>query len=87
MQKPKSAMQDVLRNETGHQRRWRKTYSFLGFNKGYNLPLYIIFGGAFVGFCLARMTYLNINNYRAGASPGELNHLSPYPHCARTNFD
>ncbi len=58
-------------NETGNQRRWRKTYSSIGFYRGYNFPLYIIFGGAFLGFCLARTSYLNLSNYATSAAPGE----------------
>lgn len=31
----------------------------------------IIFAGAMLGFCLARLQYLDINTYRTGAAPGE----------------
>lgn len=37
----------------------RKIYRPLGFQKGYNFPLWVIFGGAALGFCAARAMYLN----------------------------
>ncbi|KAH7395433.1 hypothetical protein BKA64DRAFT_577322 [Cadophora sp. MPI-SDFR-AT-0126] len=54
----------------------RKVYRPLGFQKGYNFPLFIIFGGAMLGFTLARLSYLNIagstsSSFREGSSPGE----------------
>ncbi|KAB2105688.1 hypothetical protein AG0111_0g6287 [Alternaria gaisen] len=45
----------------------------LGFTKAYNFWLYVIFGGAFVGFALARMSYLDFSKNFCpadGASPG-----------------
>ncbi|KAF1815439.1 hypothetical protein P152DRAFT_390900 [Eremomyces bilateralis CBS 781.70] len=44
----------------------------LGFQKTYNLPLFIIFAGAMVGFVLARFQYLDIaNNFSKNSAPGE----------------
>ncbi|KAK0615155.1 hypothetical protein B0T17DRAFT_592940 [Bombardia bombarda] len=37
----------------------RKIYNPLGFAKGYNFVLFFIFGGALMGFTLARLQYLN----------------------------
>ncbi|KAH8687302.1 hypothetical protein BGZ60DRAFT_438897 [Tricladium varicosporioides] len=57
----------------------RNIYRPLGFQKGYNFPLFIIFAGAMMGFTLARLSYLNIggsapSSFRKGASPGEWYH-------------
>ncbi|GJN69977.1 hypothetical protein PLIIFM63780_010363 [Purpureocillium lilacinum] len=54
----------------------RKIYNPMGFAKGYNFVLWFIFGGALVGFALARFMYLNIPGIFCagganGASPGE----------------
>ncbi|XMA13781.1 hypothetical protein WAI453_006572 [Rhynchosporium graminicola] len=54
----------------------RKLYRPLGFQKGYNFPLFIIFGGAMLGFTLARFSYMNIggdasSSYKSGSAPGE----------------
>uniref|UniRef100_A0A8H7MYL6 Microtubule associated protein n=1 Tax=Bionectria ochroleuca TaxID=29856 RepID=A0A8H7MYL6_BIOOC len=38
---------------------WRKVYNPLGFQKGYNFPLWFIFCGAALGFCASRTIYLN----------------------------
>ncbi len=44
----------------------------LGFAKTYNFILFIIFGGAILGFTLARLQYLDITgSYAKQASPGE----------------
>ncbi|KAI9714302.1 MAG: hypothetical protein M1820_000263 [Bogoriella megaspora] len=61
---------------SGAGRVWRKTYHFLGFQKGYNFPLFVIFAGAMFGFTLARLSYLNIggsseSSYANGSVPGE----------------
>ena len=40
---------------------WRKLYNRLGFQNGYNFPLFVILAGAMMGFTLARLQYLNIN--------------------------
>nr|EAQ71240.1 hypothetical protein MGCH7_ch7g647 [Pyricularia oryzae 70-15] len=37
----------------------RKIYNPIGFSKGYNFILFFIFGGALMGFSLARMPYLD----------------------------
>ncbi|KAI9720789.1 MAG: hypothetical protein M1812_002628 [Candelaria pacifica] len=51
---------------------WRKAYRPMGFAKGYNFPLWIIFAGAMVGFCLARFQYLDITGkFAQGVAPGE----------------
>ncbi|TKA68273.1 hypothetical protein B0A49_10041 [Cryomyces minteri] len=51
---------------------WRKVYHPLGFNKGYNFPLFIVFVGALLGFILARFQYLNIDGiFAKSAAPGE----------------
>ncbi|KAI9796788.1 MAG: hypothetical protein M1835_003144 [Candelina submexicana] len=56
----------------GFVRFWRKVYRPLGFAKGYNFPLWIIFAGAMIGFCLARFQYLDINGkFAQGVAPGE----------------
>ncbi|KAG4440743.1 hypothetical protein IFR05_003787 [Cadophora sp. M221] len=54
----------------------RKVYRQLGFQKGYNFPLFIIFGGAMLGFTLARISYLNVggsgpSSFKTGSAPGE----------------
>ncbi|PVH72991.1 hypothetical protein DL98DRAFT_432153 [Cadophora sp. DSE1049] len=54
----------------------RKVYRPLGFQKGYNFPLFVIFGGAMLGFTIARFPYLNIGgsastSFKEGSSPGE----------------
>jgi NADH:ubiquinone oxidoreductase subunit 6 (subunit J) len=58
----------------------RKVYNPLGFKKGYNFALWFIFGGALLGFTLARFTYLDFSKSFCpsggssgsnGAAPGE----------------
>ncbi|KAF2996714.1 hypothetical protein E8E13_005701 [Curvularia kusanoi] len=58
----------------------RRFYNYIGFKKGYNFVLWFIFGGAMVGFVLARVMYLDFNghycpaearNNGSGAAPGE----------------
>ncbi|KAI1336963.1 hypothetical protein F5Y15DRAFT_392833 [Xylariaceae sp. FL0016] len=58
----------------------RKVYNPIGFSKGYNFVLWFIFGGAFFGFTLARLPYLDFygvfcstdsSNTAAQAAPGE----------------
>lgn len=39
----------------------RKVYGPVGFTKGYNFILFFIFGGAFLGFALARLQYLALD--------------------------
>ncbi|KAH7389747.1 hypothetical protein BKA66DRAFT_46356, partial [Pyrenochaeta sp. MPI-SDFR-AT-0127] len=60
---------------------FRKIYNPLGFSKAYNFILWFIFAGAFAGFALARLMYLNFSkNFcpsggskggAGGAAPGE----------------
>lgn len=40
----------------------RRIYKPLGFQKGYNFPLWIIFAGAALGFCASRAMYLDYDN-------------------------
>ncbi|KIV89045.1 hypothetical protein PV10_08659 [Exophiala mesophila] len=59
-------------SQTEHQGRFRKLFSWLGFQKNYNVPLFIIFAGAMLGFSLARLEYLDIGGrFRKGSAPGE----------------
>jgi len=53
------------------KRAFRSTYGFFGFRKGYNFILWFIFGGAMLGFTLARFQYLHVPTLREGVSPGE----------------
>ncbi|PVI06195.1 hypothetical protein DM02DRAFT_515161 [Periconia macrospinosa] len=48
----------------------RKAYNLLGFSKGYNFLYFCIFGGALLGFCLARLPLIDINGYMCGGGPG-----------------
>lgn len=50
---------------------WPKIYSFFGFQKGYNFPLWFIFGGAMLGFSLARLKYFSPSQFAQGAALGE----------------
>ncbi|KAI4194914.1 MAG: hypothetical protein LQ348_002537 [Seirophora lacunosa] len=55
---------------------WHRAYRSVGFQKGYNFCLFIIFAGALFAFSLARLSYLNIggsasSSYASGAAPGE----------------
>ncbi|MCJ1282478.1 hypothetical protein MMC26_001801 [Xylographa opegraphella] len=51
---------------------YRRVYTFLGFQKSYNFPLFIIFAGAMLGFTLARLQYLNLSgNFAKNATPGD----------------
>ncbi|EPE30060.1 hypothetical protein GLAREA_12783 [Glarea lozoyensis ATCC 20868] len=54
----------------------RRIYRPLGFQKGYNFPLFIIFAGAMLGFCLARAMYMNVSgnaphSFKNSTVPGE----------------
>lgn len=50
----------------------RKICNFLGFEKRYNLPLFVIFAGAMLGFSLARLEYIDIpGKFAEGSVPGE----------------
>ncbi|CUA71355.1 putative MFS-type transporter PB1E7,08c [Schizosaccharomyces pombe 972h-] [Rhizoctonia solani] len=48
-----------------------RLFQALGFKKGYNFVLWFIFGGAMVGFALARYMYLNPSIMIKGIAPGE----------------
>lgn len=63
----------------------RKAYKPVGFSKGYNAALGFIFGGALMGFTLARFSYLNFSGVFCGnegsshAAPGQCyNYQSGY---------
>lgn len=43
----------------GFVSRARRIYNPLGFQKGYNFPLWVIFAGAALGFCASRAQYLD----------------------------
>ncbi|KAK3073657.1 hypothetical protein LTR53_004563 [Teratosphaeriaceae sp. CCFEE 6253] len=50
----------------------RRLYHPLGFKKGYNFTLYFIFTGALLGFCLAKLSILDIDGYwKKTGPPGE----------------
>ncbi|OGM48735.1 hypothetical protein ABOM_002018 [Aspergillus bombycis] len=49
----------------------QKLYNALGFKKGYNLILFFIFGGAWMGFTLARLEFLDFSTFCDNAAPGE----------------
>ncbi|KAE8328016.1 hypothetical protein BDV39DRAFT_214576 [Aspergillus sergii] len=52
--------------------RWvQKLYNALGFKKGYNFILFFIFGGAWMGFTLARLEYLDFSTFCKNAVPGQ----------------
>ncbi|KAE8384315.1 hypothetical protein BDV23DRAFT_177148 [Aspergillus alliaceus] len=51
--------------------RVRKVYNTLGFKKGYNFTLFFIFAGAWMGFTLARLQYLDFSTFCKNAAPGE----------------
>ncbi|KAL8787070.1 MAG: hypothetical protein Q9213_002412 [Squamulea squamosa] len=60
----------------GFVRFLRKVYKPLGFQKGYNALLWLIFGGGFFGFILARLQYLSVGGkFKEGSSPGEWYYL------------
>ncbi|OCL13807.1 hypothetical protein AOQ84DRAFT_412009 [Glonium stellatum] len=67
-----SRHEDLNRPETSARRVWRKAYRSVGFNKGYNLPFFIIFAGAVPGFCLSRLQYLNAaGDFASNTAPSE----------------
>ncbi|KAE8361464.1 hypothetical protein BDV27DRAFT_160707 [Aspergillus caelatus] len=49
----------------------QKLYNALGFKKGYNFILFFIFGGAWMGFTLARLEFLDFSTFCKNAVPGE----------------
>ncbi|KAK8116489.1 uncharacterized protein PG998_004770 [Apiospora kogelbergensis] len=62
----------------------RQVYNPIGFSKGYNFILWFCLSGAMLGFCLARLQYLNFygvmcnpdRSKPSAAAPGECFHLS-----------
>lgn len=56
---------------------WRKVYNPLGFSKGYNFILFSHLGGALVGFTLARLQYLDIDNVMCGSGFSGTNRAAP----------
>jgi hypothetical protein len=52
----------------------RKAASTLGFHKTYNLPLFLIFGLALIGFTLARLPYLHTPTFKSSTMKGEFFH-------------
>ncbi|KAK3714964.1 hypothetical protein LTR37_007454 [Vermiconidia calcicola] len=59
-------------NPNAFVRVMRRVYNPIGFKKGYNFVLWLIFAGALLGFGLARLQYLSIDGvYKQSASPGE----------------
>ena len=64
-------------NPNAFVRAMRQVYNPIGFKKGYNFILFFIFGGALLGFTLARLQYLSIDGvFKKGAAPGEFFYYS-----------
>lgn len=60
------------KNASAIVRSFRRTYTALGFSKGYNALLWFHLAGAMFGFCLARLPYLAIDTFfRDNVAPGE----------------
>lgn len=55
----------------------RRIYNPLGFSKGYNFTLYVILAGAMMGFVLARVMYLDIDDIFCGNKGGGGNGALP----------
>ncbi|KAF7563214.1 hypothetical protein G7046_g919 [Stylonectria norvegica] len=49
--------------------RLRKIYNYLGFMKGYNFTLWLIFGSGFAGFAAARLLYLDFDGALCPSHP------------------
>ncbi|KAI8626197.1 hypothetical protein F5Y19DRAFT_447538 [Xylariaceae sp. FL1651] len=74
----------------GFVRLMRRVYNPVGFSKGYNFVLWVILGGALLGFTLARLSYLNFYGVFCrphanpmatnNAAPGECFYLLQFPH-------
>ncbi|KAI9170612.1 major facilitator superfamily permease [Paramyrothecium foliicola] len=58
-----SSQLESSKKTNGHAARYRKVYGFFGFNRGYNFPLWIIFAGGMLGFCLSRLPDLDYDNH------------------------
>ncbi|KAJ3497700.1 hypothetical protein NLG97_g1707 [Lecanicillium saksenae] len=54
----------------------RKLYQPIGFTKGYNFILWFIFSGAMLGFCLARMMYLDFYGVFCSPDSNGQNHAA-----------
>ncbi|CAE6439415.1 unnamed protein product [Rhizoctonia solani] len=52
-------------------RGFQQIFQTLGFKKGYNFVLWFVFGGAMLGFVLARFMYLHAPTMLAEIAPGE----------------
>ncbi|KAI0020199.1 hypothetical protein F4780DRAFT_743296 [Xylariomycetidae sp. FL0641] len=55
----------------------RKIYHPIGFSKGYNFILWFIFLGAFLGFILARLQFLDFYGVFCSAEDSATNHAGP----------
>lgn len=68
-----------------------KLSSCVGFTKGYNFALWFIFSGALLGFCLARLMYLDFKGvFCATENPDPRNHAAAgecYWYQSRTVYD
>lgn len=64
----------------------RRIPEFFGFSKVYNFILFFIFGGALIGFGLARFMYIDIPGILCGPLPGE-NRAAPGECYYHENFD
>ncbi|KAL8859861.1 MAG: hypothetical protein Q9178_003694 [Gyalolechia marmorata] len=47
---------------SGHAARYAKVYNFFGFGHAYNFPLWVIFAGGMLGFCLSRLSDLDYDH-------------------------
>ncbi|KAM3514901.1 hypothetical protein MY11210_001506, partial [Beauveria gryllotalpidicola] len=55
-----------------------KLYNPIGFTKRYNFILWFVFSGALLGFCLARIMYLDFDGVFCSPIPkGSINHAAP----------
>ena len=56
----------------------RKVYNPVGFGKGYNFILWLLFAGALMGFALSRFFYLSYNGVFCSSGPSKVgNHAAP----------
>ncbi|KAG9125722.1 hypothetical protein FRC07_006463 [Ceratobasidium sp. 392] len=72
--KPLSRLRSTSESERAEAKKqniFQWIYGALGFKKGYNFILWFIFGGAMVGFVLARFMYLHVPTLTNGLAPGE----------------
>ncbi|KAG8778821.1 hypothetical protein FRC12_024809 [Ceratobasidium sp. 428] len=70
-----SSQSESEKSRDKRQNVFQRVYSALGFKKGYNFILWFIFGGAMVGFALARFMYLHAPTLAKGLAPGEGYHM------------